>query len=161
MNTDSASLTFSVTVNAVPTLASSPSTLTEDNLDGATLTVTLPTGFTFNAGVSAASFQLLTNPALADLSINTLSGGAMGTTTATLTLATGPGYGFDATATLAIRVLAWLEARLPMGSASFDFASLRSGRTGAIVQDFLLFPVQDPQSPLPHDTCQCYRILAR
>ena len=106
MSTDSASLTFSVTVNAVPTLTSSPSTLTEDNLDGAILTVTLPTGFTFNAGVSAASFQLLTNPALADLSINTLSGGAMGTTTATLTLATGYGYGFDATATLAVRVLA-------------------------------------------------------
>ena len=106
MNTDRASLTFSATVNAVATLASNPTPLTEDNLDGATLTVTLPSGFTFAAGVSAASFELVTAPTLAGLSIGTVSGGATGTTTATLTLAAGAGYGFDAASTLAVKVLA-------------------------------------------------------
>ncbi len=106
MNTDRASLTFSVTVNAGATLASSPSPLTEDNLDGATLTVTLPSGFTFAAGVTAASFELVTSPAIAGLSISGVTGGAAGTTTATLTLVAGAGYGFDAASTLAVKVLA-------------------------------------------------------
>ncbi len=106
MNTDRASLTFSVTVNAVATIASSPTSLTEDNLDGATLTVTLPSGFTYAAGVTAASFELVTSPTIAGLSISTVTGGATGTTTATLTLAAGTGYGFDAASTLAVKVLA-------------------------------------------------------
>ena len=89
MSTDRATLTFSVTVNAGASLASSPATLTEANLDGATLTVTLPCGVTYAAGVSAASFELVTNPALTGLSIGGVTGAAMG-----------------ATATLAIRVLA-------------------------------------------------------
>ena len=104
MSSDSVSLTFSVTVNGA-TLASSPATLTEANLDGASLTVTLA-GVTFAAGISATSFELVTSPTIAGLSINSITGGATGTTTATLTLAAGTGYGFDAATTLAVRVLA-------------------------------------------------------
>ena len=106
MNTDRATLTFSVTVNAGATLASSPASLAEDNLDGATLTVTLPSGFTYAAGVTAASFELVTSPTIAGLSISTVTGGTTGTTAATLTLAAGAGYGFDAASTLAVKVLA-------------------------------------------------------
>ena len=105
MNTDRASLTFSVTVNAGASVASNPTSLTEDNLDGATLTVTLG-GVTFAAGVSTTSFELATSPTIAGLSISTVTGGATGTTAATLTLAAGAGYGFDAAATLAVKVLA-------------------------------------------------------
>ena len=65
--TDRASLTFSATVNGA-NLASSPATLTEANLDGATLTVTLA-GVTYAAGVSATSFELVTSPTIAGLSI--------------------------------------------------------------------------------------------
>ena len=106
MNSDRATLTFSATVNAGATLASNPTSLAEDNLDGATLTVTLPSGFTFAAGVTATSFELVTSPTIAGLSISTVTGGATGTTTATLTLAAGTGYGFDAASTLAVKVLA-------------------------------------------------------
>ncbi len=58
----------------------------------------------FASGVSASSFQLVTAPTIAGLSIASVSGGAAGTTTATLTLATGAGY--DAAATLSVTVLA-------------------------------------------------------
>ncbi len=75
-STDEDTLTFSVSVTSGVTLASNPATLTEANLNGATLTVTLPSGTTFSSGVSAS-----------------------GTRTATLTLATGTGYGFNTPAT--------------------------------------------------------------
>ena len=103
--TDSASLTFTVTVNAGASLASSPSPLTEANLNGASLTVTL-IGATYGSGVSASSFQLVTNPTIAGLSIASVSGGASGSTTATVTLATGAGYGFNVASTVAVTVLA-------------------------------------------------------
>ena len=103
--TDSASLTFTVTVNAGASLASSPSPLTEANLNGAGLTVTL-VGATYGSGVSASSFQLVTAPTIAGLSIGSVSGGASGSTTATLALATGAGYGFNAASTVAVTVLA-------------------------------------------------------
>ena len=60
----------------------------------------------FASGVSASSFQLVTAPTIAGLSIASVSGGAAGTTTATLTLATGAGYDVDAAATLSVTVLA-------------------------------------------------------
>ena len=103
--TDSATLTFTVTVTAGASLASSPSPLTEANLNGAELTVTL-IGATYASGVSASSFQLATAPTIAGLSIGSVSGGASGSTTATLTLATGAGYGFNAASTVAVTVLA-------------------------------------------------------
>ena len=91
-------LCVAVTANPVP--------FTGANLDGATLTVTLPSGFTFAGGVSASSFALVTSPTIAGLSIGNVTGGASGATTATLTLATGAGYGFNTPATLAVRVRA-------------------------------------------------------
>ena len=60
----------------------------------------------FASGVSASSFQLVTAPTIAGLSIASVSGGAASTTTATLTLATGAGYDVDAAATLSVTVLA-------------------------------------------------------
>ena len=103
--TDSASLTFTVTVNAGASLASSPSPLTEANLNGASLTVTL-IGATYASGVGASSFQLVTNPTIAGLSIGSVSAVTSGSTTATLSLATGAGYGFNAASTVAVTVLA-------------------------------------------------------
>ena len=103
--TDSASLTFTVTVNAGASLASSPSPLTEANLNGASLTVTL-IGATYASGVGASSFQLVTNPTIAGLSVGSVSAVTSGSTTATLSLATGAGYGFNAASTVAVTVLA-------------------------------------------------------
>ena len=143
MSSDSATLTFSVTVNAGATLASSPATLTEANLDSAMLTVTLPSGFTFAAGVTATSFELVTNPALAGLSINSVTGGATGTTTATLTLAAGTGYGFDATTTLAVRVLAAAHS----GSTNLTTGTLAvapSAPAGVAVSERSLSLNEDP-----------------
>ena len=105
-SSDEDTLTFSVSVASGATLASNPATFTEANLNGAALTVTLPSGVTFASGVSASSFELVTSPAIAGLSIGNVAGGASGTRTATLTLATGAGYGFSTASTLAVRVLA-------------------------------------------------------
>ena len=85
--------------------ATNPSSLTEANLNGATVTVSLG-GLTFASGVSASSFQLVTSPAISGLSISNVTGGASGSTSATLTLTTGAGFDFDTPATLAVRVLA-------------------------------------------------------
>ena len=103
-SSDEDTLTFTVSVASGVTLAANPATLTEANLSGATLTVTLPSGTAFASGVSASSFELVTNPAIAGLSIGNVTGGASGATTATLTLATGAGYGFSAASTLAVQV---------------------------------------------------------
>ena len=102
-SSDGASLTFMVTVTAGASLASSPGTLTEGNLGGARLTVTL-IGVTFASGVDASSFELLTSPTIAGLSIGGLTGGASGSTMATLRLAAGAGYGFSAASTVSVRV---------------------------------------------------------
>ena len=93
-SSDEDSLSFAVSVAAsgtVPALASNPSPLTEANLGGAALTLTLPSGATFASDVSASSFALVTNPAIAGLSISNITGGASGSTSATLTLATSAG----------------------------------------------------------------------
>ena len=107
-SSDAGTLTFTVAV-AGTTLASSPSPLTEGNLNGATLTVTLPSGVAFVGGVNPTSFALVTTPAIPGLSI---SGSGFstrlrsGVASATLTLATGAGYGFNVPSTLAVRVAA-------------------------------------------------------
>ena len=85
--------------------ATNPASLTEANLNGATVTVSLG-GLTFASGVSASSFQLVTSPAISGLSVSNVTGGASGSTSATLTLATASGFDFDTPATLAVRVLA-------------------------------------------------------
>ena len=87
-------------------ISANPAPLTDANLNGATLTVTLPTGVTFSSGVSASSFVLVTNPALTGLSIGSVTGGTAGSTTAILTLTTAAGYVFYGSATIAVRVLA-------------------------------------------------------
>ena len=125
---DRGTLTFQVTVFDSPTVASNPSTLTEANLDGARLTVTLPSGFTFASGVSASSFALATNPTIAGLSISNVTGGASGTRTATLTLATGAGYGFSRPSTLAVRVLAAAHS----GSTDISSATLAVSPTPGV-----------------------------
>ena len=101
---DAATLTFQIAVTGA-TLASTPTPLTEANLNGARLTVGLLGGATFT-GVSAASFELVTVPAIPGLSIGGVTGGASGSSSATLTLATGAGYGFSTQATIAVRALA-------------------------------------------------------
>ena len=101
---DAATLTFQIAVTGA-TLASAPTPLTEANLNGARLTVGLLGGATFT-GVSAASFELVTAPAIPGLSIGSVTGGASGSSSATLTLATGAGYGFSTQATIAVRALA-------------------------------------------------------
>ena len=80
---DRASLDFDLTVVGA-WLSTNPATLTETNLNGATVTVELA-GTTFASGVTASSFAL--EPAIPGLSIASISGGAAGGTTATLTLA--------------------------------------------------------------------------
>ena len=101
---DAATLTFRIAVTGA-TLASTPTPLTEANLNGARLTVALLDGATFT-GVSATSFELVTAPAIPGLSIGGVTGGASGSSSATLTLATGAGYGFSTQATIAVRALA-------------------------------------------------------
>ena len=127
-SSDEDTLTFSVSVTSGVTLAANPATLTEANLNGATLTVTLPSGTTFASGVSASSFELVTSPAIAGLSIGNVTGGASGATTATLTLATGAGYGFSAASTLAVRVLAAAHS----GSTDLTSATLDVSPTPGI-----------------------------
>ena len=81
---DRASLDFNLTVVGA-WVSTNPATLTETNLNGATVTVELA-GTTFASGVTASSFAL--EPAtIPGLSIASISGGAAGSTTATLTLA--------------------------------------------------------------------------
>ena len=104
-SSDAATLTFTVSLTDVA-LASDPDTLSEANLDGARLTVTLLSGITFAGGVSASSFALVASPPIAGLAIASVSGGASGATTATLTLETGAGYGINRPTTIAVRVLA-------------------------------------------------------
>ena len=87
--------------SGVAILSTNPSSLTETNLDGATLALSL-TGTTFASGVTADSFALA--PAISGLSIADVVGAASGGTTATLTLAYAGGE-LPATQELAVRVL--------------------------------------------------------
>ena len=81
---DRASLSFNVRVRGARIASTHPAFLTEDTLNGATVTVEL-TGTTFGSGVTASGFLL--SPNMPNLSIASVSGGASGSTTATLTLA--------------------------------------------------------------------------
>ena len=81
--------------------STNPPSLTDANLNGATLALTL-SGTLFGSGVTAASFELVTTIP-SGLSISGLSGAASGEATATLTLAfTG---GISTRQTLAVKVL--------------------------------------------------------
>ena len=105
---DQATLTFEITV-ATPTAtisATNPSSLSETNLDNATVTVTL-TGTTFVGGVTTASFMLATD--VQGLSIGAVATVASGDTSATLTLDY-DGTDFDTARTLAATVRAAAHA---------------------------------------------------
>ena len=81
--------------------STNPSYLTGGNLDGATLAIDL-TNVTFGSGVTAASFELVSE--IPDLSISGVSSVSSGDTTATLTLAfTGDIYNTEGP--LAVKVL--------------------------------------------------------
>ncbi len=96
-NTDRASLTFRITVSAPATVTASPSPLTETNLNGATLTVTLPSGVTFSR-FQAGDFELVgTFPGLG------VSGVADSSGSAKLTLSH-DGSDFDADRSFTVRV---------------------------------------------------------
>ena len=75
---------------ARPVLTANPSPFTEANLDGATLTMTLPSGAAFVGGVSASSLAPVATPALAGLSIRNVTGGESGSPSAAPTRAAGP-----------------------------------------------------------------------
>ena len=90
-------------MTAGASLASSPATLAEGNLNGARLTVTL-IGVTYASGVGASSFDLVTRPTINGLSIGGVPGGASGATTATLRQATGAGYGFSVASPASVQV---------------------------------------------------------
>ena len=87
--------------SAVAISSMEPASLTERNLDGATIALSL-TGTTFASGVTAASFELV--PAVPGLSIASVAGAASGSTTATLTLAL-PGGELPANQDFAVKVL--------------------------------------------------------
>ena len=118
-NSDRAELNFTITV-VTPTAAlaaSSPTTLTEANLDGATVTVTL-TDTAFASGVTKSRFTPSTN--VPGLTIDSLATVTAGDATATLTLDYA-GTDFSAVRTLSVTVAAAahdLPGTLATGSLS-------------------------------------------
>ena len=81
--------------------STTPAALTEDNLNGATVTVAL-SGVTFESGVTASSFELVTT--MTGVSISSVSSVSSGDAAATLTLSSTADI--SATADLAVKVLA-------------------------------------------------------
>ena len=101
--TPGANTTVSVNAPVTASIASTaPTALAETNLDGARVTVEL-SGTTFGASLAASNFTLTTTPAIAGLSIASVSRSS--DTRATLTLRFDD-TNFDLQATLAVRVLA-------------------------------------------------------
>ena len=105
---DRATLSFAITVAApsATIAATSPATLAESNLDGATLTVTLADS-SFASGVTASSFTLTTD--VPGLTIGSATAPPSGATSTMLTLAY-TGANFDATSSLTVTVAAAAHA---------------------------------------------------
>ncbi len=104
-NTDRAQISFMIAVSGVSVASTSPSSLTEANLNTAMVNLSL-TGTTFGSGVNASSFELVTE--IPDVSISSVSGVTSGGTTAALTLAfTGD---ISSSQTLSVKVLAAAHA---------------------------------------------------
>ena len=100
-SSDRGALSFSIRVfTPAATLSSSPAPLTEANLDGAQLRVTL-TDTQFSGGLTKSSFRLTTN--VTGLAIGALAPVAAGDTAATLTLDF-DGTDFDSPRTLSVRM---------------------------------------------------------
>ena len=122
--------------------STNPSSLTDANLDGATLSVGL-TGTLFGSGVTAASFELVTTIP-SGLSISGLSGAASGGATATLTLAfTGD---ISTSQTLAVKVLNAAHA----GSRDLTTGTVTVRSAAAPPQPPPPPPPQPPQPPPPN-----------
>ena len=101
--TPGANTTVSVNAPVTASIASTaPTALAETNLDGATVVVEL-SGTTFGASLAASNFTLTTTPAIAGLSVASVSRSS--DTRATLTLRFDD-TNFDLQATLAVQVLA-------------------------------------------------------
>ncbi len=98
---DRGSLSFTINVRGVSISSTNPASLTESNLNSATVTLTLQHAL-FSSGVSASHFELVT--AIPSVSITSLGAGAGGTTSAVLTLSFSGN--FTTAQTLAVRVLA-------------------------------------------------------
>ena len=98
---DRGSLSFMINVRGVSISSTNPASLTESDLNGATVTLTLQHA-QFSSGVSASHFALVT--AIPNVSITSLGSGAGGTTSAVLTLSFSGN--FTTAQTLAVRVLA-------------------------------------------------------
>ena len=88
--------------------STTPAALTEGNLSGATVAVAL-NGVTFESGVTAASFELVTT--MTGVTVDSVSSVSSGDTSATLTLASTADI--DATGTLAVKVLAAAHSGIP------------------------------------------------
>ena len=117
-SSDSGRGSFIVFTYGASVSATSPSALTEASLNGATVTVALE-DTTFAAGVTKSSFALVTSPAIAGLSVDSVSGGASGSTSATLNLSWS-GTTLAADAKLKVRVLAAAHA----GDANLETAEI-------------------------------------
>ena len=98
---DRGSLSFDINVIGVSISSTNPASLTESDLNGATVTLTLQHA-QFSSGVSASHFALVT--AIPNVSIASLGSDAGGTTSAVLTLSFSGN--FTTAQTLAVRVLA-------------------------------------------------------
>ena len=96
-----AQLHHQVVGSAASISSTSPALLNENNLNTATVDVTL-TGVTFGTGVAASSFELVTT--MTGVTINSVSSVSSGDTSATLTLASTANI--SAAADLAVKVLA-------------------------------------------------------
>ena len=99
---DQDTLTFTVEVVTPTAAISSPATLAEATLNGATVTVAL-TNAAFEVGATAANFTLTTNPGLSGLSVASVATVNAGDTSATLTLGYSGGN-FDTVRTFAVTV---------------------------------------------------------
>ncbi len=105
-NTDRAQISFMIMVSGASVVSTNPSSLTEANLNAATINLSL-TGTTFGSVVPVSSFELVTD--IPDVSIAGVSGVTSGGTTAALTL----GFigNISNAQTLAVKVLAAAHAR--------------------------------------------------
>ena len=118
--------------------STNPSSLTDANLDGATLSLSL-SGTLFGSGVTAASFELVTTIP-SGLSISGLSGAASGEATATLTLSFAGSI--STSQTLAVKVLNAAHA----GSRDLTTGTVTVQSAAALPQP----PPPPPQPPPPN-----------
>ena len=117
--------------------STTPATLTEANLNGATVALTVNVGF--GSGVTTASFELVTT--LTGVTIDSVSTVNSGDTTATLTLASTADL--TGTATLAVKVLAAAHAStIDLTTGTVSVRPVLAAGTGASTSA-LAIPVRE------------------